>query len=46
MTEEHVCKCKEKQNKLYEDLLKIVENRMIKDFKGYKRNFTCHKSLQ
>ena len=35
MAEEHVCKCKEKQNKLYEDLLKIVEPRMITDFTGY-----------
>ena len=35
MAEEHVCKCKEKQNKLYENLLKIVEPRMITDFTGY-----------
>lgn len=35
MTEEHICKCKEKQNKLYEDLLKIVEPRMITDLTGY-----------
>lgn len=35
MAEEHICKCKEKQNKLYENLLKIVEPRMITDFTGY-----------
>lgn len=35
MTEEHICKYKEKQNKLYEDLLKIVESRMITDLTGY-----------
>lgn len=31
----HICNCKQKQNKLYEDLLEIVEPRMITDFTGY-----------
>ena len=35
MTEEHVCECQQKQNKLYENLLQIVKPRMMSDMTGY-----------